>query len=451
MFNLIDEPWISVLYRNGRPGNVSISQALVNADSLQLAYSNPMDRFAVFRFILALSYWCFANTGCNPKEKEALPNLWNKWLIDNKAFFELLGETRRFMQAEHDKRTRPISDLIHELPTASNLWHFNHVTDYVDGLCPACCVMGLLRLPAFTTIGGRGISAGINDTPPIYAIWHGSSLADMVLRNWHPRENMGIPAWIDPENPEQDGEVGLLAGLTWLPRRVKLHDPIPGDKHCSACGAKSKYLVYSCYLDNIRTPRDTHWDDPHTISKDNGDLMRSNISLMSSDKHTFIERDWYKPLSQYFAKNIRREKGILFLLGFTTQQNKYIDVWEMNTEVDPGQVSSECLEQMAAWPSTIFYVRKRSFTIGKTHFKLEPMIVNLVPHVEKQTTACADDLANSTDYGWVDVVNNYKSNLKSLEGSLVPHISVKARIAMNKIQEFKLLPVTKRKTQEKES
>jgi CRISPR system Cascade subunit CasA len=67
-FNLLDEDWIPVLYRDGRWERIGIRKALKDAARIrQLAASNPMDRVAILRFLLALLYWCNGNPPhCKP-------------------------------------------------------------------------------------------------------------------------------------------------------------------------------------------------------------------------------------------------------------------------------------------------------------------------------------------------------------------------------------------------
>ncbi|MFH1069494.1 MAG: type I-E CRISPR-associated protein Cse1/CasA [Candidatus Glassbacteria bacterium] len=61
-YNLLDEQWIPVLWADGKNSRVGIMEALTQAGRIrQVAASNPMDRFAVIRFLLALLYWCKDN------------------------------------------------------------------------------------------------------------------------------------------------------------------------------------------------------------------------------------------------------------------------------------------------------------------------------------------------------------------------------------------------------
>ena len=58
-FNLLIEPWIPVLRTDGRFERVGIKQAFTEAGIIrQIAASNPMDRVAILRLLLAVLQWC---------------------------------------------------------------------------------------------------------------------------------------------------------------------------------------------------------------------------------------------------------------------------------------------------------------------------------------------------------------------------------------------------------
>lgn len=59
VFNLLESPWIPVLWRDGCVGRVGIRCALTEAGRIrQIAASNPMDNVALLRFLLAVLMWC---------------------------------------------------------------------------------------------------------------------------------------------------------------------------------------------------------------------------------------------------------------------------------------------------------------------------------------------------------------------------------------------------------
>src|SRR3989304_4725413 len=160
MYNLLEQNWIPVLWHNGRCDRVNLRDAFAQAHRIrEIAASNPMDRVAVIRFLLALLYWCRGNPPQESPPMSAFSPEWFSRLDENRDCFNLLGEGKRFYQVGAARRSRPVTDLIQEIPTGNNFWHFRHSTAYKDGLCPACCAMGLLRLPLFsvTSVAGRGL------------------------------------------------------------------------------------------------------------------------------------------------------------------------------------------------------------------------------------------------------------------------------------------------------
>ncbi len=155
-YNLLEEKWIPVLWKDGHVNRVGIVEALTQAGSIrQIAASNPMDRVAILRFLLALLYWC---QGSPPDEllNGSFPRNCFKKLDDNKNCFNLLGEGKRFYQDCDAERPQAVTHLIQEIPAGNNFWHFRHSTDRSVGLCPACCAIGLLRLPLFSVSGLSG-------------------------------------------------------------------------------------------------------------------------------------------------------------------------------------------------------------------------------------------------------------------------------------------------------
>jgi len=78
-YNLLDENWILVLYQNGEWKRVGILKAFEDAHRIrEIAASNPMDRIAILRFLLALLYWCEGNppTKSDTSPADSLPKEW---------------------------------------------------------------------------------------------------------------------------------------------------------------------------------------------------------------------------------------------------------------------------------------------------------------------------------------------------------------------------------------
>jgi len=81
---LLKESWIPVLWKDGNSNRVGIIEALEQAGHIgQIDSTNPMDRVAILRFLLALLYWC---KGSPPDDKDSIssfPSDWFKKLDDN--------------------------------------------------------------------------------------------------------------------------------------------------------------------------------------------------------------------------------------------------------------------------------------------------------------------------------------------------------------------------------
>ncbi len=447
-FNLLEEKWISAIYLNGKPAKLNLLDALKDADRLQLAYSNPMDRFAVFRFILALGYWCFANSKSNPSPGQLLPSEWIGWLEDNRQYFELFGEGQRFYQGLSSKRICPTTDLIQELPTGTNLNHLRHVTDYIEGLCTPCCVTGLLRLPVFTTIGGRGLGAGLNNTPPFYAVWEGSSLAEMLLQNWQPGENMGTPAWLGSFHHPDDGVVGLLTGMTWLPRTVHLDNPVPGRAACSACGKASDSLIYRCSNEPDPVPKGLKWDDPHAVYTYDDKYTRisitSKIDVISNEKHnyTFADRDWFRPLLSFFNQEKKNRAGKIWMVGFASRQDKKIDVWDMTIQLSGADSNVEILTQLANRAYSLHTMRKKPRRGDYRKSVGLPQIADIIPHIESSMAPHSGELSENRGYIMKDADAAYSAMLPVVARSIAPDVTVEARMERDELIKRKPWPVT---------
>ena len=162
---------------------VFIKEAFSQAGKIrQIAASNPMDRVAIIRFLLAILYWCKnPPTDSELTKLKSFPEDWFTKLDENKECFNLLGKGKRFYQEKEAKRECAVTDLLQEIPTGNNFWHLRHSTDMVNGLCFACCAMGLLRLPIFSVTSLPDLKTGINGTPPIM-LYPGEPLCLRLLK-----------------------------------------------------------------------------------------------------------------------------------------------------------------------------------------------------------------------------------------------------------------------------
>jgi CRISPR type I-E-associated protein CasA/Cse1 len=434
-YNLLEEKWIPVLWRNGAFGRVGIIESLTQASQIrQIAASNPMDRVAVLRFLLGLLYWCKGNPPDN-LTRGSFPKDWFKKLEDNKDCFNLLGNGKRFYQSRTDKDTNSkklsANYLIQEVPTGINFWHFRHATEDKDGICPACCALGLLRLPVFATSGGRGKPPGINAKPPVYVIPLGSSLADALYLSWNKIENsnLGTAAWEKPDvELPANGEVPLLTGLTWLPRRVWLDDP-DEEPPCISCGSIEP-LIKQCLFAGIGSTK-THagsngriWNDPHTIT-DSKDVIKPSNALSTSDS---ASGQWLRILDGVLRRSKAGRQQRLWVVSFATVQNdKYLEAMEYeislsNTPSD--QVIQDNIDHIQQWQKECRSLVRKIRT--KETITRKSVVASIRPHVESEVSKNAGALITAGDDAWEQASGEYRPMMAAVAKSLSPGFTASA-------------------------
>ncbi len=437
-YNLLDEKWIPVLYRDGRWERVGIRKAIKDAAQIrQIAASNPMDRVATLRFLLGLLYWCKGNppNDANTDIGESLPLDWLSRLNDKAPCFNLLGQGQRFYQDRGARRSRAATDLLQEVPTGNNFWHFRHSTDEKDGLCLACCAIGLLRLPLFSVSGLPNLKAGINGTPPVYVVPWGPSLLKTLLANWRLDPALGEPAWVKQYAPANPGEnVPLLAGLTMLSRRVWLHDPEP-DGTCIACGSQKISIVRTCEFQTAGKQETDLWGDPHVVYLDKTPRKAAKASDLSAAGKFKMDRPWPDLLARMVESGFfgSEDKARSFLLvGFATDQAKNIDVWERTVVVRSGasvrKTSAAILSQWQKEGSRLARKlrppsEKKS---SRKYVEISASLASIRPHVEGRVAERMDELLTNADSAWERAAQEYHRMTEVVAKSISPGFTVGA-------------------------
>ncbi|MGQ9604542.1 MAG: type I-E CRISPR-associated protein Cse1/CasA, partial [bacterium] len=356
-FNLLEEDWIPLLLRDGTYLWASPIKCLQEARRIKsIAAANPMDRLSILRFLLALLCSCRVHEKIDKLEGEEWVDLKDciEQLNAEREYFKLFGKPPRFYQyrsstadddREKEKKKRlPSTYLIHEIPAGSNVPFFLKARDYNDGLCPQCCALGLLRLPLFTTMGGRGKKPGINGKPPVYFIPQGDSLSKTlmislkIINSLNP--TLGQPSWKNPMPRVEGNEVPLLKGLTWLPRVVWLAEPdsqeSKQDQVCIYCGRRGP-VVREMVYEGIKWAENLKWRDPHVFYEDDRPVVLPDESKPGLVRHTRISATARAALATFGDSLIKNTlvsipshgEGIqLWVVALVSDQNKYIEAVE---------------------------------------------------------------------------------------------------------------------------
>ncbi len=433
-YNLLEEKWIPVLWKDGHSDRVGIIEALTEAGRVrQIAASNPMDRLAILRFLLALLYWCKGNPPDGQDSISSFPADWFKRLDEHRGCFNLLGDVKRFYQcnSKSGKEGKLSADyLVQEVPTGTNSWHFRHSTDKNDGLCAACCAMGLLRLPLFATSGGRGKPPGVNQKPPVYVVPVGVSLAETLDFSWRnvPDVDLGTPAWEEPDlSLPTHGDVPLLVGLTLLPRRVWLDNPQEPEANCISCGRK-ELLIRQCVFAGIGSTKTNEdgqgrvWSDPHTISDSKGVLKPSN-ALGAADA---ASGQWTKIAAGILGGKVPRGKRCFWVVSFSTVQNdKYLEAmeYEIPLAIAPdAQRVQGCVERIERWQkeSWKLVAKVKPRGTSRRHLEIPPTVAAIRPQVEAKVSERARELIAGNGDAWEQAAEVYSPMMAAVAKSLSP-------------------------------
>jgi len=278
-YNLLEEEWIPVLWRDGKVSRVGIREALTEAGRIrQIAASNPMDRVALLRFLLAVLMWCKEDAKSSLAaldEKSAdIPENWLAKLKENKAAFNLLGDGKRFYQDEllKGKESRTIGDLLVEFPGADSVNHMRHVVhDSSYGFCPACCAMGILRLSVWAP-ANRFYPASVNPCSAAYAFTEGKNLFQTLCANLPETNPQADQApWLGNEQPNSPDAVARLA---WRPRKLWLNMAENGG-FCAYCGQTGTLVKSLCI--------EKGWPTPVTTGQQFGKNVLSEFQKLNSD------------------------------------------------------------------------------------------------------------------------------------------------------------------------
>lgn len=402
-----------------------------------------MDRVAIVRFILAVLYWLRAESlGSYPD------GLTDKLFIDSSLAigkhapcFNLLGAGHRFYQDRTASRLRTATDLLHEIPTGNNFQHFRHSIDKSNGLCFACCAMGLLRLPLFSVSGLPDLKAGINGAPPIYVMFWGRSLAETLGANWNPSSKLGVPAWVNPTIRALPGEeVPSLVGLTLLSRRVWLHEDF-SEGTCIACGSEVVRLVKTCEFQSAGEQRNELWNDPNVVYSLDVPRKVTKAPDLTATRKFKTDRPW----PELFARMIEAGRfnstaysTKLLVVAFATDQARYVDVWERLVDIPPtlsGETPASFVRQWQKETSALYRRAHPRLEKGTSRKFVEISAItdSIRPHVEGKVLGNIENLLTGDTSAWQRAADEYRPMMQMVANSLSPGITTSALLRRNQI------------------
>lgn len=321
-FDLVREPWIPCIERDGRRVELGIAETLRRAHELvELRDQSPLVTSALHRLLLAVLHRSLDG----PRNLKALRELWSRGQWDMTKIglylerwhdrFDLFHSVYPFYQVggfeivgkESEDKTTPISKLAQELATGSNCTLFDHSTDdHPLPISPAEAARRLVAIQAFALGGGVGSTSrsfgkhpNLTHGPMVggAAVFiRGGSLFETLCLNTlvvtddlpFPRTPEDRPCWEDEVRfePVERAPRGYLDFLTWLSRYVRL---LPGRDESGRVIVSGMYFTQGCGYpkDPLRYPN-PHW--AYRSSKDKGLMplgMRATRALWRDSSALF--------------------------------------------------------------------------------------------------------------------------------------------------------------------
>lgn len=320
-YNLIDEPWIPVLMRDGTNRSVSLGAVFADTDGTIADFAlNPYERVAVFRLLLCIAQaafgperlkdeagWLAAKDAVGPVSADYL----KKW---HDRFF--LYGPHAFLQPDDAKPIKgkdgrqsdfnsDVSKLCLARASGNNSTLFDHAASTPNrGMSDAGRILNLLVFQSFSSGGrfsqclwdgaespanGSAFSAPCRESDILFSILIGSDVIETVWLNLLTRDKLdsakikfGVPIWEFEEitrSVTNDAAWSYLGHLLPISRIVKLSP----DKSGMTLG---EGVIYPTLNPDPKNPekRPFGWREPMATVKPNGeeppDYVSSNPTRM---------------------------------------------------------------------------------------------------------------------------------------------------------------------------
>jgi hypothetical protein len=280
--------------------------------------------------------------------------------------------------------------------------------------------------------GEPNLMAGINGVPPVYVVPWGKLLFDTLLANWATCTNIGEPSWVQLGISQiQNDYVPLLTGLTLLPRRVLLHDPVKEPAICISCGEKTA-VILTCEFQTAGKKENEKWNDPHVIYLEGKTRKTLRAADLTSAGKFRMDRPW----PDLVARIVETGKPTpLLVIGFATNKAKNVDVWERIIDMPSmGPISKTAATSIKQWQGKAKEMEKK---IGRSKVDGPAFIASIRPHVEGRVSAQAGELITGGEDAWEQAAQEYSPMMAAIAKSLSPGYTTAALKRRKQIADVK--------------
>jgi len=271
MVNLIDDPWIPVVRKDGTRETIAPWEITGGTEPpIRLDAPRPDFNGAIIQFLIGL-----VQTAIPPGDNRE----WRRWfksppppdelkdaLVPYAHAFNFDGEGPRFMQ-DYDLNEGveiSVDRLLMEMPGEQTLkLNTDHFLKRgtVNRICRRCCTMALYTLQTNAPSGGRGHRTSLRGGGPLTTLVTGTTLWETVWLNVLSRdqfEALGNSArtadsdrfpWMGPPRTSSRNEITTPTDVHptqiffSMPRRIRIDLDHPESGRCDICGCSADELV----------------------------------------------------------------------------------------------------------------------------------------------------------------------------------------------------------------
>jgi CRISPR system Cascade subunit CasA len=328
-FNLVDQPWIPCLLRDGgKPQELSLRDTLTGAHEIrELSDTSPLIMVSLHRLLLAILHRNFG-----PASFSEWKELWQhgQWDSDklNRYFdvwkhrFNLFDKERPFYQVLRmqnakgkDVELHPVALLAHEAATGNNATLFDHsFKDAPEAFPAAVAARYLIAHQAFSLGGGVSHPFNLCHAPLVRGftvlalgnnLFETLALNLLIYNKERPMPQLGndLPGWEQDSTrqPDKNGThaQGYLDYLTWQSRRLHLIEP----------PEEAPDILWCKRLQNLRLADEQMSLDPFKCYRED---KEKGLTPLSVDPEKALWRDSHT-LFQQTDRSKRRPEVFNFL------------------------------------------------------------------------------------------------------------------------------------------
>lgn len=274
--NLFTDQWITAIHHNGTTATVSAQDAITQGREYYGIYEqSPACEYGIYQFLA-----CLAMDMVQPQSPAAIAKVLQAGFPTDYEHIADLDMTT-FMQtmdgypaAGADKST---AELFLECPGSTSTTHFYHRYEDEHRICLPCAAAGILRFPAFTTLGGVGYGYSVIRGTGYRLVPRAANLHEVLALMLTPLRHFDLPSWrMESSSGDRTvGPVGLMRWLSFMPRRIKLWIEA-GSTTCTRCGQPAlESVARLSFAAGTRTTLETYdaQRDPYSVYVNNATLL----------------------------------------------------------------------------------------------------------------------------------------------------------------------------------